>query len=340
MDASDVSNIMSRPNQPNAQQVDEEVQMAFTITGLDRSDFFSSLFPLHRIIAARLINYLISVPTAEDFKKASAWGRDNINPNLFNYAFTVACLNRSDTKDVLLLSPAETFPDKYVPAFVFTSALEELYVVPEGSRVCIVKSKSHRNSVSVGTLYFQCAIILQVPVYVDIDTVSFDNYSETRLEYFRHDLGLNVNYYYWHITHLFEAVNPELVNTDRRGELFCYFHQQIIARYNAERYSNGLLQVEPLSNFDAPIPQGYFPKICTSHMSRLWGSRMDNTYLRDLNRPYEGLNITKAEFQRYIDRVCNAIDLGFVLDVKIIFIFHSNKKLDFLSNLWICRKNL
>lgn len=174
---------------------------------------------------------------------------------------------------------------------------------------------------SVYSMRFQCQIIFQMPVYVDIETVSLDSYSETRLEYFRHDLGLNVNYYYWHLLHPFEAIKTELVDIDRRGELFCYFHQQIIARYNAERHSNGLLAVEPLSNLDVPIQEGYFPKICTAHASRLWGSRLENSLLRDLNRPFEGLSVTKAEFQRFIDRVCNAIDLGFILDVMIIFSF-------------------
>lgn len=47
----------------------------------------------------------------------------------------MAVLNRKDTDDILLLSPAETFPDKFFPAEVFQHAIEELSVVPEGSRV-------------------------------------------------------------------------------------------------------------------------------------------------------------------------------------------------------------
>lgn len=135
---------MSRPHQKsgsgegeenNDAQVQEEVLLALTLTGLNRSDFFSPFFPLHRMIASRLIDYLISVDSVEKLLQVSSYGRDNINPNLFNYAFSVAILNRKDTADVLLLSPAETFPDKFFPAEVFQRALEELSVVPEGSRV-------------------------------------------------------------------------------------------------------------------------------------------------------------------------------------------------------------
>lgn len=139
-----------------------------------------------------------------------------------------------------------------------------------------------------------------------------------RCEYFRHDLGLNVCYYFWHLTHPFEAVNKDLVNLDRRGELWYYFHQQIIARYNAERYCNGLLPVVPLSNFDEPIEEGYFPKLCTQYMLHSWAPRFDNCTLRDLNRPYEGLIVNKTKFQRWIDRICNAIDVGVVINVSIV----------------------
>lgn len=136
------------------------------------------------------------------------------------------------------------------------------------------------------------------------------------MEYFRHDIGLNVCYYFWHLTHPFEAVRKELIDSDRRGELWYYFHQQFIARYNAERYCNGLLPVVPLSNFDLPLEEGYFPKLCTLHLTHTWSARCDDTCLEDLHRPYEGLCINKTQFKRWIDRCCNAIELGFVVDVR------------------------
>lgn len=140
-------------------------------------------------------------------------------------------------------------------------------------------------------------------------------------------------YAFWDLTHPFEAVRKELVvNKDRRGELWYYFHQQIIARYNAERYCNGLLSVVPLSNFNLPIEEGYFPKLCTQHLEHSWSARCDGTSLCDLQRPYEGLVVHKTQFQRWIDRCCNAIELGTVLTVRYFF-FHLNFTIFFLLTL-------
>lgn len=136
------------------------------------------------------------------------------------------------------------------------------------------------------------------------------------MEYFRHDLGLNVCYYFWLVTHQFEAVRNEIVDSDRCGELWCYLHQQINARYNAERTCNGLPHVLPLMNLDEPISEGIFPKVTLQNSSQQLAPRFDNTRIDDLYRPYEGLIITKDQFQRWIDRICNAIELGFVIDVS------------------------
>lgn len=132
---------MSRPQEPKQpQELDEnspnyEIELAFAITGMDRSDLFSQFFPLHRQIASKLINYFISIDSFDNLVKVANYGRDNINPNLFNYAFSMAILNRSESKNTLLLSPAEVFPDKFFSAPLFQEAIEELAVVPEGSRV-------------------------------------------------------------------------------------------------------------------------------------------------------------------------------------------------------------
>lgn len=112
-----------------------EAKLAFALTGINKSDLFSPFFPIHRLIASKLIDYFISLDSVDSLTKAADFGRNNINPNLFNYAFSVAVLNRSDTENVLLMSPAEVFPDKFFPAPIFQEVIEELTVVPEGSRV-------------------------------------------------------------------------------------------------------------------------------------------------------------------------------------------------------------
>lgn len=137
----EISAVMSRPHEQNGSDVDTndtktgEIKLLFEKTGLSKTDLFSPFFPLHREIAAKLIDFFISTDSIDKLIKIAAYGRDNVNPNLFNYAFSVAILNRPDTGDVLLLSPAETFPDKFFNAQLFQHAIEEISVVPEGSRV-------------------------------------------------------------------------------------------------------------------------------------------------------------------------------------------------------------
>jgi len=46
---------------------------------------------------------------------------------------------------------------------------------------------------------------------------------------------------------------------DRHGELFFYMHEQMLARYDAERLSHDLPRVLALSDFSVAIPEGYDP---------------------------------------------------------------------------------
>lgn len=136
-----LTSVQSRPFEPSDGNgySDEsnlhEAELAFALTGINKSDLFSQFFPLHRLIASKLIDYFISLDSVDALTNAADFGRNNINPNLFSYAFSVAVLNRPDTKNVFLMSPAEVFPDRFFPAPLFQEAIEELVVVPEGSRV-------------------------------------------------------------------------------------------------------------------------------------------------------------------------------------------------------------
>lgn len=76
-----------------------------------------------------------------------------------------------------------------------------------------------------------------------------------RLWYFREDIGINLHHWHWHLVYPFEATNRALVAKDRRGELFYYMHQQIIARYNFERFSNQLPRVKRFNNLREPIAE-------------------------------------------------------------------------------------
>lgn len=108
----------------------------------------------------------------------------------------------------------------------------------------------------------------------------------------------------------------EVVRKDRRGELFYYMHHQILARYNVERFCNGLAKVKVLNNVRNPITEGYFPKIMSSLNNRTYPSRITNTKLSDIDREDAKLEI--ADLERWTDRIVTAIDQGYVVDVSIL----------------------
>lgn len=136
-----IASVLSRPNECGAKSIDFEqtydMKLAFALTGLSRSELFSPFFPLHRLIASKLIDYFISIKNLSDLEKIARYGREKINSNLFSYAFTVAILNRSDTNNAVLysMSPAKLFPDKFFPASTILKAIAELNTVPAGARV-------------------------------------------------------------------------------------------------------------------------------------------------------------------------------------------------------------
>jgi tyrosinase len=137
-----------------------------------------------------------------------------------------------------------------------------------------------------------------------------------RLWYFREDLGINLHHWHWHLVYPFEATNRALVDKDRRGELFYYMHEQIVARYNFERFSNALPRVKRLNNFRDPIPEAYFPKMDSMVASRAWPPRTANTVITDLNRELDQIKFDVTDLERWRDRFYEAVNQGFVTSVR------------------------
>ncbi|XP_004526317.1 phenoloxidase 2 [Ceratitis capitata] len=254
---------------------------------LPRDAQFSLFIPAHRRIAGRLIDIFMGVRSVEDLQSVAVYARDRVNPYLFNYSLSVALLHRPDTKGLDLPSFAQNFPDKFVDSQVFRQIREEATVVPEGSRM---------------------------PITIPRDYTASDLEPEHRLWYFREDLGINLHHWHWHLVYPFEAGNRDVVNKDRRGELFYYMHQQVVARYNLERFSNNLARVVRFNNLREPIAEGYFPKMDSLVSSRAWPPRFEDTKLSDLNRELDQINLDVSDLERWRDRIFEAISQGFATD--------------------------
>ncbi|MEH1934433.1 MAG: tyrosinase family protein [Nostoc sp.] len=97
---------------------------------------------------------------------------------------------------------------------------------------------------------------------------------EDQLEFWREDPLINEHHEHWHLvypTTPFPPVSgskPDGGYTlgDRHGELFAYMHEQMLARYDAERLAVDLPRVQPfdvnpltVQKFTDQIPQGYDP---------------------------------------------------------------------------------
>lgn len=253
--------------------------------GLARDTPFSLWVPAHSKIAGRLVDLFMAQKTVDDLLSVAAYVRDRINPQLFNYALSVALLHRKDTKGIELPSFVETFPDKFVDPKVVSRAREDLSVLPQGSRAPIVIPTNYTAS--------------------DLDP-------EHKLWYFREDVGTNLHHWHWHLVYPFDA-NIELVNKDRRGEIFYYMHEQIMARYNAERLSNNMPDVERFSNFRAPIRHGYFPKLDTLVANRSWPARPDGSVPTTVNRPVDNIVLDIASMERHRENYLQAVKSGFAV---------------------------
>ncbi|XP_046386162.1 phenoloxidase 1-like [Ischnura elegans] len=257
-------------------------------TQLGRNEFFSLFIPYHREMAGRLIDIFMGMRSYQDFLSASLFCRERVNPYMFVYALSVAILHRNDTKNIRLPPLSEIFPDKYLDARVFSQAREEANVAQESSRI---------------------------PIEIPRDYTASDLDEEHRVAYFREDIGINLHHWHWHLVYPFNGPRA-IVDKDRRGELFYYMHQQIQARYNFERFCNGLGRVKRLHDFRAPLPEGYFSKLDNTMASRVYASRPAGMVLQDISRDVDQLVFDIQDLERWRDRIIEAIHLGRVINDK------------------------
>ncbi|CAF4884696.1 unnamed protein product [Pieris macdunnoughi] len=255
---------------------------------LPKDSDFSLFLPAHREMADEVVDELMGVPEnqLQQFLSTCTYARVNLNPQLFNYCYSVALMHRRDTRNVPIANFAETFPSKFVDSQVFSQARETAAVAAQGAP--------------------------RTPIIIPRDYTATDLDVEHRLAYFREDIGVNLHHWHWHLVYPFTANQREIVAKDRRGELFFYMHQQIIARYNGERLNNSLPRVKKFNNFNEPISEAYFPKLDSLTSSRGWPPRQANMQWQDLNRPVDGLNVTIADMQRWRRNIEDAIATGLV----------------------------
>lgn len=256
--------------------------------GLARDAPFSLWVPSHSKIAGKLITLFMSQKTIDDLISCAAYVRDRINPQLFNYALSVVSLHRKDTKGLQIPTYVETFPDKFMDPRIVRKAREDVSVMPQSSRS---------------------------PIVIPTEFTASDLNPEHKLWYFREDVGINLHHWHWHLVYPFDG-DRQLVAKDRRGEIFYYMHQQVMARYNAERLSNNMQAVERFSNFRAPITDGYFPKLDTLVANRAWPARPDGAMPTTIRRAADELSVDITQMEQSRERFIQAVTLGYATNTS------------------------
>jgi tyrosinase len=256
--------------------------------GLPRDKSFSLWLPRHAEIAGNLIKLFVETPKVDDLLTMAVYLRDEINTELFNYSLSVALLHRKDTRGVKIPSLIETFPYKFLHPNIIQRAKRDLNILPSNFRS---------------------------PIIVPVNKISpLDD--EQKLWYFREDVGVNLHHWHWHLVYPHTTTVVELIDKDRRGELFYYMHLQIMARYNSERISNGMKKVENFSDFGAAIHDGYSPKLSTLVANRSWPSRPDDTVPASVIREAEEVRIDINEMNVFLERFKEVVEKGFVVTVE------------------------
>ncbi|XP_014360042.2 hexamerin [Papilio machaon] len=171
----------------------------------------------------------------ETFYKAAAWARQNINCGIFVDAIYLAILNRKDTEKVSIPPPYELLPNYFVnkEAIIKGSLLssDEQWYITENVR-------------EDGNSYIVDAEYSDGPYEA----------SQQSLTYFHEDMGLNT-YYFLNKLNSFPWLNVSLGDRPKLGENLYHTLKQLATRYNLERYSNGLPELEDFDwNTKSMIP--------------------------------------------------------------------------------------
>ncbi|KAJ8019067.1 Hemocyanin AA6 chain [Holothuria leucospilota] len=251
---------------------------------LARGEHFSVFKREHAKEAASVYNYLISLDSYDDFKAKVVKFRPLLNEGIYMYAISMALLHRADTVGILLPPSWQINPKSY-----FTS-----------ETILHAKREAHcRQDVTVGSK--------PVPFF-STGTVRD---AEFKLAWWREDVMLNGHHYHWHEVYPYEGTEKgnKTETKDRQGELFYYMHQQMIARYDAERLGVGLMRVEPYVNWSRPIQEGYNPHLTDYYGSKRFSARPANMFLADSwQDPQKPVLV--SELMYHYNRLLDAVNTG------------------------------
>ncbi|XP_063537174.1 hexamerin-like [Cydia strobilella] len=233
-------------------EIVNNLKKLYAVNGqLQKGVIFTELNKDHMFEFQLLYDVLYNAQTFDTFYKTAAWARQNVNCGLFVNAIYLAILKRRDTEKITVPAPYELLPHYFIRQDIIIKASSLL----AGGDVAVTE-----NIVNEGNSYILDANY----------TCNIDASGESKLAYFHEDVGLNT-YYFLKKLQYAPWFNTEDVNSNHAEYLY-HFLKQLTARYNLERYSNGLTPLERFdwttSNVDTYDPmlvfsngQGFTPRL-------------------------------------------------------------------------------
>merc|ERR1711942_481998 len=241
---------------------------------LKQKNYFSLFNPRHREEALMLFEVLMSCKEWNPcVVNNAAYFRERMNEGIFLYALYVSVIHHP-IGDGLVLPPLYE-----VTPHMFT------------------------NSEIINQAY--TAKMTATPGKFNMGYTGSQKNTEQRVAYFGEDIGMNVHHVSWHMDFPFWWKDSYGYHLDRKGELFFWAHHQLTSRFDAERLSNNLDQVDELY-WDRPIKEGFAPHT-TYKFGGEFPARPDNMRFEDV----EGVARIR-DLRIWEDRIRDAIAHGYV----------------------------
>lgn len=289
---------------------------------LNRDAIFSPYYREHREECRALYNMFYYAKDFTSFYKTACWARLHMNEGTFICALSAAIMYRNDTKFMRMPELYETYPYMYFDA----------KVIQEAQRIKMARGNSYRN--------YEMGMKRTSSLEATDSYLIYANYTgsccrkgcnygcgEYELDYFMEDIGLN-NFYA-----KFRMAFPFWMNTkeydfpkDFRGKFYMYIHRQLMARYNLERYTYNMGDIEYTDYYRNMAPGFY------SSLNYHNGVAMPFREKFSSIPYYKNKNIKEIEAIEF--RILNAIDSGYVRDEQgKEYSIMNNDGLNILGNL-------
>lgn len=261
-----------------------------------RGEIFSIFYKEQERQAEALFRLFYDAIDYDTFYRTAAWARQNLNEGLFLYAFSVALAFRPDTDKFTVPPIYEIYPNY----FFNEDVIQRAYYYKQ------------RYGAEEKTIYAN-----YTGSYLNLN-------AEQSISYYTEDIGINAFYYYYNI------YNPSWLRSEefngqaadaRRGELFFFFYQQLLARYYLTRLSENLDEIADL-NWELPLRTGYYPSLRYVN-GQQFPARPNYVNLQEYFYNYgrrwsfrgrDGYSYTLVE--DYERRIRDAIDKGCVRSVR------------------------